>query len=313
MLQSEVVSHLIQQIYHSRPNFKLSKRAVHKILFKVRATLPDDDPVRKNIPFYWYNYGPFSEVVEVSIDTLKANGILREEETHRGKSLLMLNNTLSDPLNVLERASAIVEGIVREFDPYHIEPFVNKIYRDDAPYEFMPLYKVDYLTLLEEYIVSRPAGQITLNRYIEDVTIPEIDHLEKIIYDCEAELIEEPLFDEFNDGFTSYVSGAGKAFDIIRKDEDNAHLVAAVTCKTAVEIWYTFAKGVRILEKGHDEYYDNKIDQWKREYWSALSTMIPGVHRFNRTIRESVCLTSNRHVTDRSKRILSSLIEGYLS
>ena len=313
MLQSEVVSHLIQQIYHSRPDLKLSKRAVHKILFKVRATLPEDDPVRKNIPFYWYNYGPFSEVVEVSIDTLKVNGILREEETHRGKSLLMLNNTLTDTLNVLERASAIVECIVREFDPYHIEPFVNQIYRDDAPYEFMPLYKVDYLTLLEEYLASHPVGQTTLSRFIEGATTPEIDHLEKIIYDCETELIEEPLFDEFNDEFTSYVSGAGKAFDIIRKDEDNAYLIATITCKTAVEIWYTFAKGVRILDKGHDEYYDKKVEQWEGEYWSALSNMIPRVNRFNRKIRESARLTNNRNVNDRSKRILSSLIEGYLS
>lgn len=314
MLQSKVVSHLIQQIYHSRPDLKLSKRAVHKILFKVRTALPEDDPVRKNIPFYWYNYGPYSEVVEASIDTLKVKGILREEETHRGNSLLMLTTTnLTDTLNELEEASAIVERIVRNIDPYHIESFVNQIYREDAPYEFMPLYKVDFLNLFEEYLKLHPVGQTTLNRYIEDDTNPQIDRLENLIYDCEAELVEEPLFEEFNDEFTSYVSGAGKAFDIIRKNEDNAYTITESTCKTAVEIWYTFVKGVRILDEGHDEYYDNKLEQWEVEYRSAISNMISEVNAFNRNIRESVRPTNRRNANDRSKRILSSLIEGYLS
>jgi len=313
MLQSEVVSHLIQQIYHSRPDLKLSKRAVHKILFKVRTALPEDDPVRKNIPFYWYNFGPYSEVVEASIDTLKANGILREEETHRGNSLLMLTTNLTDTLNVLEEASAIVERIVRNIDPYHIEPFVNQIYQDDAPYEFMPLYKVDFLNLFEGYLKSHPVGQITLNRYIEDAINPQIDRLEHLIYDCEVELVEEPLFEEFNDEFTSYVSGAGKAFDIIRKDEDNAYTITKSTFEAADGIWRTFAKGVRILDEGHDEYYDNKLEQWEGEYRSAISNMISEVNRFNRNIRESVRPTNRRNANDRSKRILSSLIEGYLS
>jgi hypothetical protein len=318
MLQSEVVSHLIQQIYRTRPDLKLSKRAVHKILFKVRATLSEDDPVRKNIPFYWYNYGPYSEVVEASIDTLKSSGILREEETHRGKSLLMLTNNLTDTVDVLENASAIVERIVRDINPYNIEPFVNQIYRDDAPYEFMPLYKVEYLTLFEEYLKSHPVGQRTLNCFFEDAIFedainPQIDRLEHLIYDCEAELVEEPLLEGFNDEFSSYVSGAGKAFDIIRKDDDNAHTITKSTCETAVEIWYTFAKGVRILDKGHDEYYDKKLEQWEGEYRLAILKMISEVNAYNRDIRESVRPTNRRNTEERSKRILSSLIEGYLS
>ena len=46
------------------PDLNLSKTAIHKILFKVRATLPENAPDREYLPFYWSNYGPCPEVVE---------------------------------------------------------------------------------------------------------------------------------------------------------------------------------------------------------------------------------------------------------
>ncbi|MDD5419501.1 MAG: hypothetical protein PHV57_06605 [Methanomicrobiaceae archaeon] len=313
MLQPEVVSHLIYRIYHVRPDLKLPKTAIHKILFKARATLPEGDPVREKIPFYWYNYGPYSEVVESSIDTLKARGILAMEETSTGKYLLKLNKKPAYSAGVNEGVSAVVEQIVRGIDPYNLKPFVNRIYRHDAPYGFMPLYKIDFLAPFEEYITLRPAGQSTLNRYIDDPISPRIDRLENVIYECEAELIEEPLFDGFNDEFSSYVSGAGKAFDIIREDEDHAHSIAESACRTAMDIWIAFAKGVRILDRGHDKYYDRKLVQWEREYRTAFSDLVPKIRSFNRKIRESASLTTCQDIDERGKRILSSLIEGYFS
>lgn len=313
MLQSEVVSHLIQQIYRGRPNLKLPKTAVHKLLFKVRVALPEDDPIRKNLPFYWYKYGPYSEVVESTIDTLKLTGILQEEKTDKGVLLLKPTHRLTDSVNVLEDVSATVEKLVKEIDPFHIEHFVNQVYRDDAPYEFMPRYKMDYLVQFKKYLTSHPANQCTLNRFLGDSISPDVDRLENIIYDCEAELVEEPLFDEFNDEFTSYVSGAGKAFDMIRKDEGNAYPITKMTSETSINIWLTFAKGVRILDKGHDEYYDGKLEQWGQEYRISFLNMIPKVRAFNRNIRESGRHTIPREPDERSKRVLSSLIEGYLS
>ena len=52
MSASEVVSRLIQQIYQVRPDLKLPKTAIHKILFMVRATLPENDRERRHLPFY---------------------------------------------------------------------------------------------------------------------------------------------------------------------------------------------------------------------------------------------------------------------
>ena len=312
MPHSEVVPWLIQQIYRTRPDLNLSKTAIHTILFKVRATLPENDPVRKHLPFYWYNYGPYSEVVESSIEALKGQGILREERTQTGKSLFVLNSR-PDLFCVREDASAAIGRVVREIDPYRMEAFIHRIYRDYAPYEFMPRYKVDFLVPFSDYRASHLEGQRTLNRFLNESATPALDHLESALYDCEAVLVEEPLFENFNDEFTAYVSGAGKAFEIAREGEADAHPIVEATYANAVDLWYTFAKGVRIPDRGHDTYYDNRLRQWEQEYRESLRALTPKVSAYNRYVRAYTRPPSSREPGGRSTKILSSLIEGYFS
>jgi len=315
MSPSEVVLQLIQQIYQVRPDLKLPKTAIHKILFEVRATLPENDQ-RRHLPFYWYKYGPYSEVVESSLDALKIQGILREEKTQTGKALLVLNTRPAASGSVCEDASAVIGRIVREIDPYNIEAFVNRIYRNHAPYEFMPRYKMDYLAPFKGYLASHPEGQRMLNQWYPDggdPKTPDIDLLEDALYRCEAVLVEEPLIERFNDEFTAYVSGAGKAFDIARGDASIAYPIIKATYAGAWELWYAFAGGVRILDEGHDAYYNGRLRQWEQEYREALAALIPKVSAYNRCVRESARRIPSRESDERRKRILSSLIEGYLS
>lgn len=314
MYQSAVVPRLIQQVYRTRPDIKLPKTAIHKILFKVRATLPEKDQIREHLPYYWYKYGPYSDVVETSIKNLKRRGILREEKTKTGISLLVLNPSRAVLGTIPDQTLAVVESVARDIDPFHIGTFVNQIYRDYAPYEFMSHYKIDFLITLKDYHTSHQADQMTLNPWWSgELDTPEINRLEGMLYDCEAMLVDEPLFERFNDEFMAYVSGTGKAFDIARKNESAAYPLIEATYASAKAIWYTFAKGVRIQDKGHDGYYDRRLKEWNLEYQRALSDLIPKVNAYTRTIRGSACHAPSRGLSERSKRILSSLIEGYLS
>ncbi len=352
MSPSEVCPRLIQQIYLARPDLKLSKTAIHKILFMVREALPESDPDRKHLPFYWYNYGPYSEVVESSIEALKAQGLLLEERTETGKSLLVLNRHPLDPLSVHEDPPSVIGRIVREIDPYRMEVFVHRIYRDYAPYEFMPRYKVDFLVSFKGYYASHPEGQCTLNRFLNESITPDLDRLEDALYDCEAVFVtesnsknkstcstqsrfivqeydffhglsmmlciigvfvEESLFERFNDEFTAYVSGAGKAFEAARRDEAGAYSIVEVTYAGALDLWYTFARGVRTSDRGHDGYYNGRLGQWEREYRESLLALAQKVEAYNRYVREYTRPSSSRRAGGRSMRILSSLIEGYFS
>lgn len=317
MPPSEIVPRLIRQIYQVRPELKLPEAAIHSVLFKVRAAFPENGRERKELPFYWYRSGPCSEVVESSIEALTLQGILREEKTQAGRTLLALNARPAAVGSVCEDdASAVVGSIVKEIDLYRIETFVNRIYRDYAPYEFMPRYNVDFLAPLKDYLASHPEGRPTLNRWRpdgDDPGVPDIERLEDALYRCEAVLVEEPLIERFNDEFTTYVSGAGKAFDIARGDEQTAYPVIEATHATAREIWRTFAEGVRILEGGHDRYYNRRLGQWEQEYHEALSALTPKVRAYVRYVRESACLLPSREPDRRTTRILSSLIEGHLT
>ena len=294
------------------PDLNLSKTAIHKILFTVRATLPENDPDRKYLPFYWSNYGPYSEVVESSVEAPKGQGILREERAQTGKSLLVLNSR-PDPFCVREDASAVIGRVVREIDPYHMEAFVHRIYRDYAPYEFRNRYKVDFLVPFRDYCASHPEGQRTLNRFLNESITSDLDHLGNTLYHCEAVLMEESLFEKFNDEFTAYVSGAGKALEIAREDEADAHPIVEATYASAADLWYTFAQGVRIPDRGHDKYYNNRLRQWEREYRESLLALTPKVSAYNRYVRACNRQPSSREPGGRSTKILSSLIEGYFS
>ena len=300
MPSPEVVPRLIRQIYQVRPDLKLPEAAIHAVLFEVRRALPRDNPGRERLPFYWYTHGPYSEIVRSSIEDLERRGILREE-TKAGKTLLVLD---ARPAAVGCVCEDELWRIVREIDP--LEAFINRIYRDHAPYEFMPRYRVDFIASLEGYIASRPEGTLDQGSFCG------IDCLEDALYACEAVLVEEPLFEGFNDEFTAYVSGAGKAFDIARTGESAAYPAIRATCVVARDVWCVFAGGVRILSRGHDDYYDGRLERWEQEYREAFSALAPKVRAYNRYIRESARRTPHGEPDERTTRILSSLIEGYL-
>ena len=304
MPSPEVVPRLIRQIYQVRPDLKLPEAAIHAVLFEVRRALPRDNPGRERLPFYWYTHGPYSEIVRSSIEDLERRGILREE-TKAGKTLLVLDARPAAVGCVCEdELSAVVGRIVREIDP--LEAFINRIYRDHAPYEFMPCYRVDFIAPLEGYIASHPEGTL------DQGSLCGIDRLEDALYACEAVLVEEPLFEGFNDEFTAYVSGAGKAFDIARTGESAAYPAIRATYAVARDAWCVFAGGVRILSRGHDDYYDGRLERWEQEYRKAFSALAPKVRAYNRYIRESARRTPHGEPDERTTRILSSLIEGYL-
>lgn len=313
MLPSEVASHLIQQIFISRPKMKLSKTAIQKILYKVSVSLPEGDTVRSSLPYYWYNYGPYSDVVESAIDGLRMNGTLLEEETHTGKTVLMPASTAPKGLFILEDASEIVRNIVASCNPYRIDPLIEEIYRNHAPFPFLPHYKLDFLAPLTLYLQRATRDQTTLIRFSSDFDSPHIDALENILYTCEVEIPDDPLFEAFSEIFTSFVSAAGFAFDRMRHEDPAFGFLAEETHKRAEEIWYTFTRGLRIQREAHDPYYDPELDNWQILYQIKLRELDPAIKEYSRTVRRSNPHKPGREPDEQSKRILSSLVKGHLS
>lgn len=313
MLPSEVASHLIQQIFIARPEIKLTKTAIQKILYKVSVSLPEGDQVRSSLPYYWYNYGPYSDVVESAINVLRMNDILLEEETHTGKTVLMLADSAPKGIVVLDRASEIVKEVVASCSQYRIGLLTEEIYRTYAPFPFLPHYKLDFLIPLNLYVQKTQRWQITPNPFSSDFYTPDLDRLENVLYTCEVEIPGDPLFEQFTEIFTSFVSAAGIAFDRMRDEDPCLESLAAETEKRAEEIWYTFAKGLRILKEAHDPYYEPKLNNWTKLYQARLSELDPAIRQFTSIVKEATPYKPGKDPDEQSKRILSSLVNGYLS
>jgi hypothetical protein len=305
MNREEIIRGLIQNIFFYI-DVKLTKTEIHKILFKLRTDLPVGHQVRTCLPFYWYNHGPFSEVVGSVIDEMKDNNSLDEEEDQNGYALLFPARNVLNDSGIFSEVNEKLSTIVQSVNVYRLDSFVDRIYRENAPYEFMPLYKLDFLKNLEDAIFHITSDS-TNNQ--------QINRLENVLFECEASLVDEPLFRDYNQKFSNFTSSMERSFTLIRAGESCSKPVAQMIQKPAVEVWYTFARGVRILAPAHDQYYNDKLPAWRTEFQNYYGNMVTIIDDFSKTSLKYHLLTPKaRQPPDpKTKTILSSIVEGYLS
>lgn len=310
--RDEVLGGLISHIFSENKSLRIPKYSIHKVLFKLKVELPEENSIKDFLPFYWYNYGPFSEVIESKIDELKQNGTLKEYYISEGRKLLGLENEVtSSNTNDLEEAKDLLYNIIRDVDFYNVGSFVDDIYRKYAPCNFMPLFKLDFLSLLEKYVELELLGRQILNRSMDSQNIKEMENL---LYDCEAELPYDSFYKPFNNCFSSYVTSANTAFDYIKDNNDNSQYLGEQVLHTAKTAWFTFAKGIRISDIGHDEYYNSKLVYWDGQYEKSIIDFNIHVNNFNSNVLNEIRPSglSVGTPSDASKRILSSIVSGYL-
>ena len=70
--QSEVIHSLIRQIFKEKPHHGFTETQLMKLLYKLKAQLPEDDPLREVIPYYWYYHGPFCPDISNGVALLHA-------------------------------------------------------------------------------------------------------------------------------------------------------------------------------------------------------------------------------------------------
>ncbi|MDO8871191.1 MAG: hypothetical protein Q7V05_00460 [Methanoregula sp.] len=306
MNREETIRGLIKNIFFYT-NVKLTKTAIHKILFKLRTELPEGHQVRNCLPFYWYNYGPFSEVVGSVLDGMRVDDNIVEEEDRNGNTLLSspTGNSLNNS-GIYGEVNEKLRTIVESVNVYRLDSFVDRIYRENAPYEFMPLYKLDFLKNLDDVVFHIDN---------ESSNSQQINRLENVLFDCEASLVEEPLFKNYNQKFSTFTTTMERSFNLIRNGDDASKTAAMGIQMPAEEVWYTFAHGVRILEPAHDPYYNDKIPLWNTDFLNYYSRMVVLVDNFSKTVSDNNLLAhSTQNPPDsKTKTILSSIVNGYLS
>lgn len=57
-----------------------TKFNILKILFKLKKELPDNNPLKENIPYYWYLHGPYSDVVDHDLKSLVFKNLIEKSD-----------------------------------------------------------------------------------------------------------------------------------------------------------------------------------------------------------------------------------------
>jgi hypothetical protein len=296
-----ILTIFIEMKYKFSHDVKLTKRQVQKILFALKMELINE--IGDELPFYWYNHGPFSELVAGDLDGLV--GKFLSTEPKNGYNLYVMKSELTNTLVDDYIVDSIV-NIVKKANPFNFNPFISYIYNEFAPFDFMPNFKIEFLNAFTEYNKHISNGQTLLDVYLEN-PVTSKDLLE-ICYDCEAKLPFDPLFKDFNESFSRFLS----VFETIYENEPDNEVLFFKTYELADEIiWNTFSGGVRILQEGHDDYYEDKLDNWKYDFQNSLSNMKIKIKDFS---YNDFKFTSddNYELSETSRKLLNATIGSYI-
>jgi len=271
----DIVAIIIKQKgYYMGKDYGLTKKAIHKLGFAVRNRLSDKNPLKGYLPFYWYKFGPFSEVIEEGLRIGIREGII-EEEKIEDMTIFKVSESFDEKKLLssldIKELHQILDGIF--FSPFKTEEFTLMIYKK-APRRFR------YFAYLTKY---------HLDRYIKYLEIfKESDKKTKQIiisylFRTEANLPKDKIFYEFNPLFSSFVTTLNRFLRYEKKlslEEKINHIEELR--KIFENMQEIFGEGERIVE--HDPYYNNKIDIWKRQYYQHLYLHAPSIESLRKHI-----------------------------
>lgn len=317
---------------HHPEKVRPSKRAFHKILFKLKQELPSENKIKDELPYYWYYWGVYSSVVARNIDHLenKDHIIVGEKHQEGGKLYSFLDDarfTLTDDQSTLDEYTREtdkdlrmtlrkLEDIVKNFNFFNVGGETEKIYKKYQPFEFQHLFRYCYCEhaikrLLINYCALLP--RMNPNRDWDAINhmLKNIDDSKILLFQCEISLPRDELLIEYNEYFSNFVTASIRFLHyIINNYESNDILNYANGIKVTNDIvWRNFGNALRVLK--HDKYYDKFVPKWKSKFEQQLKKeLIPTIEGF---YQQSINVMPEKiKFSPREKQIWSSVVDTYL-
>ena len=261
----------------------LSETGIQKISYVLKEELNDKNKIRRSLPFYWYYYGPYSEVVKEAIISASEEGIIEEKNIGENYSVWCLKNLSNYRQPTNGNFKEINEKLTKlSVNPYTIGRFTGFLYKTNAPRSFRFQF---YLAKERLNDAVKALSQIKIN--FDKVFTSHRKRVCEQLFESEGSLPRDDLFKNYNDLFSYYVTIIDRSlnhadvFDVEKRDclDDIVQLT-----ETA---WRTFGQGERILE--HDNYqpYKDKLSFWRRIYskhLEALGSSLKGFDEYSMSI-----------------------------
>ena len=279
----EMVRASIRRLADKRGQPHVTKKEILMVLYKTKMNLPDDNPVKKDLAYYWYRKGPYSERVNDALHSLVASDVVSHGKTKQCKGCRPgPKHTVrppAPPSDDLDTARRELDDVVDGF--VDLKTIVTEIYRDHAPYEWYAAYKEEFKPKFRTYcnaiLQSRPTSHTP-----KDV----IRWLDRIV-------VEYPPLPEFIEHRRIVMDFSKMLHAVMGSDPHHEHKdLLRELHGLCGRIWEVFAYGVRL--KYHDEHYEDRVEEWKRKYWEAVSKLDEDIREqvtvFGRIVQDNVRL-----------------------
>ena len=157
-------------------NMPISDFGIQNSIFKIKMELGKNHPLYDYLPFYWYEQGPFSDVVSKQFKQLKSsNSYSFDDESFNKFSQNQLIGQYPQIHNISDRIFADSNSFFNKFD--------EDIYLNYAPFPFMHPFK---------YVLYEP----TRDDELFSSLVPD-DYL-NVFYDCLSDLPYDSLLVDFS-------------------------------------------------------------------------------------------------------------------
>ena len=240
-------------------NMSISHFRIQKVIFKIKMELGHNHPLFDYLPFYWYEHGPFSNVVSKQFRQLRNNNCI-QYSLHtvflydKSFDVFSNHNSLIDEYPII---NSISDRIIADSNLF-FNKFDEDIYLDYAPFSFMHPFKyVLFETTRDDELFS----SLVSDNYLD------------VFYDCLSNLPYDNVLVDFSLSFSRLFSRLELINDENQFLNSWAHIILPVQLS-----WLTFVRWVRIYN--HDAFYEEEIGSWKNELEDYIKIFNSSVDKF---------------------------------
>jgi len=289
----EVVNDLLKFLLCQLKEEKIaiSHFRIQKTVFKIKKQLGENHPLYEDLPFYWYEHGPFSNVVADQFNKLKHDNC-----NYFSTKTVFLNdnshNKFSSEKNLVDEYPEIKQITQKIFENQNtfLNKFHEDIYLDYAPFPFMHKFKYN---LLEPSTNDDFAYSGEYENYLNTY------------YDCLSSLPYDNLLSEFSILFSRLFS----RLELIN-DENQFFNCWDYISASIQQSWHTFARWVSIY--AHDDYYNNRVPDWEKDLNKRVINFNESVNYLEYKTDNILNNISQENYTSFDEKIYNATIGNYL-
>lgn len=246
----EAIRVAMQQLSkHGKVN--VTKKHILKVLFLAKARLSDDNRVKRDLAYYWYREGPYSEVVYANFDRMISSGLVLK--LHATNAYRLAPERAMKPISSsddLEESRREIGRTAKEFPNVH--DAVKRAY-EAAPFKWYDTYNLKFRPKFESHCKDVLAGRES--RHSAQEALGWLDDA----------VLDYPTIPEFMGHQMIFMDFAKVLNAFMRRDSYHTDKDMVATLRGLCgSMWDAFAYGVRVYR--HDPQYNDRVGEWTSMY-----------------------------------------------